>query len=104
VGRRRHQDLKRSDPTSEMESDPMADSLELDLNQRSAHLTAPYDPDQFARQAASITGLLRDHLARTASRQGPVWLPAGPPEVLERWPGPDSGPPETLDHLLADVL
>jgi L-2,4-diaminobutyrate decarboxylase len=24
--------------------------------------------------------------------------------VLERWPGPDSGPRETLDHLLADVL
>ena len=54
--------------------------------------------------AARVTELLRDHLARTASRQGPVWPPAGPPEVLERWPGPDSGPPETLDHLLADVL
>jgi L-2,4-diaminobutyrate decarboxylase len=82
----------------------MADSVELELNQRSAYLTAPYDPDQFTRQAALITELLRDHLKRTASRQGPVWPPAGPTEVLERWPGPDSGPPETLDHLLADVL
>jgi L-2,4-diaminobutyrate decarboxylase len=82
----------------------MSDSVELDLNRRSADLTAPYDPDQFARQAASITELLRDHLARSASRQGPVWPPAGPPAVLERWPSPDSEPLETLDHLLAAVL
>ena len=82
----------------------MADSVEMDLDKRSLYLTAPYDADQFARQAASITELLRDHLARTASRQGPVWPPAGPPEVLKRWPEPDSGPPETPDHLLADVL
>jgi L-2,4-diaminobutyrate decarboxylase len=87
-----------------MENYPMADPVELDLNQRSDYLTAPYDPDQFARQAASITELLREHLAGSAGRRGPVWPAADPPEVLERWPGPDSGPPETLDHLLADVL
>jgi L-2,4-diaminobutyrate decarboxylase len=82
----------------------MIDSLELDLNQRSARLAAPYDPDQFARQAASIVELLRDHLARTAARQGPVWPCAAPAEVLERWPDPESGPAETLEHILADVL
>src|SRR5262249_15517677 len=47
---------------------------------------------------------LRDHLVRTASRQGAVWPPARPDDVLERWPDPESGPMETLDHLLADVL
>jgi L-2,4-diaminobutyrate decarboxylase len=82
----------------------MVDSVELDLNQRSARLTAPYDPDQFARQATSITELLRNHLVRTASRQGSVWPPARPNEVLERWPDPETGPTKTLDHLLADVL
>jgi L-2,4-diaminobutyrate decarboxylase len=87
-----------------MENNPMADPVESDLNRRSARLAAPYDADQFARQAASITELLRDHLVRMASRQGAVWPPAGPDDVLERWPDPESGPTETLDHLLADVL
>jgi L-2,4-diaminobutyrate decarboxylase len=82
----------------------MADPVELNLNQRSAYLTAPYDPDKFALQAARVTELLRGHLAKTASRQAPVWPTAGPPEVLEHWPSPESGPPETLEHLLADVL
>jgi L-2,4-diaminobutyrate decarboxylase len=89
---------------SEIESDPMVDSVESDLNQRSARLTARYDPDQFARQAAAITELLRDHLVRAASRQGPVWPPAGPTEVLERWPEPELESTETLEQILADVL
>jgi L-2,4-diaminobutyrate decarboxylase len=87
-----------------MENHPMADSVEWDLNQRGARLTAAYDPDQFARQAASITELLRDHLGRTGSRQGAVWPPARPTDVLEHWPDPESGPPETLEHLVADVV
>jgi L-2,4-diaminobutyrate decarboxylase len=90
--------------TSKIESNAMADSVELNLNQRSDRLAAGYDPDQFAAQAASITELLRDHLVRTASRQGAVWPPAKPSEVLERWPDPESGPTDTLEHLLADVL
>jgi L-2,4-diaminobutyrate decarboxylase len=82
----------------------MADSAEFDLNKRSASLAARYDPDQFARQATAVTGLLHEYLVRTASRQGPVWPSAGPAEVLERWPDPESGPAETIDRLLADVL
>jgi L-2,4-diaminobutyrate decarboxylase len=82
----------------------MPDSVELDLNQRSARLAAAFDPDQFARQATAITQLLRDHLERTASGQGPVWPSASPTEVLERWPDPEAGPTQTLDGLLADVL
>jgi L-2,4-diaminobutyrate decarboxylase len=82
----------------------MVDSVESDLNRRSASLAGAYDPDQFARHAASVTELLRDHLVRTASRQGPVWPAAGPDELLERWPDPEMGPTETLNHLLADVL
>jgi hypothetical protein len=85
-------------------TNPTAESVESDLNQRSARLAAPCDPDQFARRAAAITELLRDHLARAASRQGPVWPSAGSTEVLERWPDPESGPRETLEHILADVL
>jgi L-2,4-diaminobutyrate decarboxylase len=82
----------------------MADHVEPDLDQRSADLGAAYDPDEFARQAAAATELLREHLARTTSRQGPVWPSAGPDDVLERWPDPESGPAKTLDHLLADVV
>jgi L-2,4-diaminobutyrate decarboxylase len=82
----------------------MQESVESDLNQRSACLAGAYDADQFARQATLITELLRDHLRRAVSRQGPVWPSAGPPEVLERWPCPESGPTETLENILADVL
>jgi L-2,4-diaminobutyrate decarboxylase len=82
----------------------MADSIELDLNERSARLAAAYAPDRFARQAALVTELLRDHLVRTSSRQGAVWPPARPDDVLERWPDPESGPTDTLEHLLADVV
>jgi L-2,4-diaminobutyrate decarboxylase len=82
----------------------MADSVESDLNQRSARLAARYDADQFAREAAAVTELLRDHLVRAASGHGPVWPPALAAEVLERWPDPESGPAETMDRLLADVL
>jgi L-2,4-diaminobutyrate decarboxylase len=86
------------------EGKELMDSVESDLNERSAHLTARYDPDEFAGQAASITELLRDHLVRAASRQGPVWPSARPTDVLERWPDPESGPTETIDRLLADVI
>jgi L-2,4-diaminobutyrate decarboxylase len=82
----------------------MTDSAESVLNQRSAILTAAYDPDQFARQSASITHLLSDYLARMASRQGPVWPAAGPVEVLERWPSPDKEPRDKLEDLLGEVL
>jgi L-2,4-diaminobutyrate decarboxylase len=88
----------------EIENNQMAESVESDLNRRSARLAAAYDPDEFARQAASTTELLRDHLARTASRQGAVLPPASPDDVLKRWPDPESGPTETLDQLLADVI
>jgi L-2,4-diaminobutyrate decarboxylase len=82
----------------------MTDSVELDLDQRSARLAARYDPDEFVRQAASVTELLREHLVRTGSRLGPVWPAARPSEVFERWPDPESGPIETIDRLLSDVL
>jgi L-2,4-diaminobutyrate decarboxylase len=82
----------------------MAGSVEHDLNQRSTRLTVQYDPDQFARQAASIIELVRAHLERTASRQGPVWPAASPFEVLERWPDVESGPIETIERLLAEFI
>jgi L-2,4-diaminobutyrate decarboxylase len=78
--------------------------VESDLNKHSAHLAARYDPDQFVRDAGAVTDLLRAYLARTASRQGPVWPSAGPAEVLERWPDPESAQSEILERLLADVL
>jgi L-2,4-diaminobutyrate decarboxylase len=82
----------------------MADSAELDLNERSASLGARYDPHEFARQAGAVTELLREYLGRTATRQGAVWPSASPTEVLERWPDPESSPADTIDRLLGDVL
>jgi L-2,4-diaminobutyrate decarboxylase len=82
----------------------MADSPELELDQRSARLATAYEPDQFARQAASVIELLRKHLVRTASRDGPVWPAVGPDELIECWPDPETGPMATLDGLLTDVL
>jgi L-2,4-diaminobutyrate decarboxylase len=82
----------------------MTDSLESDLDQRSARLAAAYDPEQFACQSTAVTELLRNHLAHTAARHGPVWPAVRPDELIERWPDPEAGPAVTLEGLLADVL
>jgi L-2,4-diaminobutyrate decarboxylase len=91
-------------PSSAQNERLMADCPESKLDQQSAHLVAAYDSDLFARQAASVTELLRNHFLNTSSRDGPVWPAVRPDELIERWPDPEAGPPATLDHLLADVL
>lgn len=39
-----------------------------------------------------------------ADREGPVWPPAGPEELLGRWPDLDEAPGSELGPVLADVL
>lgn len=74
------------------------------LDRRSTRLAAAYDPERFAREAAAVTELLRDHLARSADRDRPVWPATEPDELYERWPDPEAAPPAEAHELLAEIL
>ncbi len=82
----------------------MKDLSAGDLDRRSARLAAAYDPERFARESATVTKLVHDHLERAADRDRPVWPATEPDELYERWPDPESAPPAEAHELLAEVL
>jgi L-2,4-diaminobutyrate decarboxylase len=85
-------------------SNPPAFTLESDLDARSDRLCRAYDPDRFARDSGSVTALVRDYLARMATREDPVWPAATPDDLLERWPDHETAPAVAVPELLASVL
>src|SRR5262245_49741776 len=77
---------------------------EPDLDAQSARLMAAYDPDDFARQAATAVALTRAHLASAAAGTRAVWPGTSPDAVLDAWPDPVSAPSASIEQILEEFL
>ncbi len=75
-----------------------------ELDRRSESLCQAFDPERFAKEAASVTDLLREYLHAAGARERPVWPAVSPDDLLEAWPDPESGPRSDVASLVSEIL
>jgi L-2,4-diaminobutyrate decarboxylase len=82
-----------------IEDERMREVPEASLDQRSARLCKKFDPQDFARSAGVVTGLLRSYLQQARSGNRPVLPATAPEDLLRQWPHPEDPATDDFQQL-----